>query len=79
MSVTVRFACGHTLGLESVGDVLPMCGCGETRVQHVQAPVPRFRGACSGPVADTKNVEAGVVTLATAGPLRLKGPDTDGV
>lgn len=72
MSITVRFACGHeaTVGLHT--DSAPTCGCGETRIARVRSRGPRFVGACSGPYADTKALDPGVVDLTTAGSLQLK-------
>lgn len=56
--IIVRFACGHVKSLEDTVSVAPSCSqCGETRVQSVQAPAPRFTGFCSGPVATTKDLE----------------------
>ena len=72
MSITIRFACGHAATLEHPGDAVPICGCGETRVQHVTARPPRFRGACTGPHADPCVLGPAVVDLAPAGSLSLK-------
>lgn len=51
MTVTVRFACGHQADVETID--APVCRtCGETRVQMVKAPPPRFTGiAARGPCA----------------------------
>jgi len=50
--VTVRFACGHQQEEDTIA--APQCKvCGETRVQMVKAPQPRFRGACRGPCVET--------------------------
>ena len=72
MSITVRFACGHTgnVGLNQTAS--PVCHCGETRVTQTVARAPRFSGACSGPYAEMKTVEPAIVDVATAGPLTLK-------
>ena len=52
MSITIRFACGHQATVEPSQAEAPQCAqCGETRVQHVQAPTPVFHGSCSGPCA----------------------------
>lgn len=52
MSITIRFACGHQATVEPSQAEAPQCAqCGETRVQHVQAPAPVFHGSCSGPCA----------------------------
>lgn len=48
--ITIRFACGHQVA--SAGTEPPRCSeCGETRIAHVDAPAPVFRGAVSGPCA----------------------------
>jgi hypothetical protein len=47
----VRFVCGHVIEIVD-DDTAPECPqCHETRVERVQAPAPRFRGAVSGPSA----------------------------
>jgi hypothetical protein len=56
MSVTITFACGHQLTLESAGGAAPVCEqCGESRVQAVKAPKPKFHGFCTGPCVETVN------------------------
>lgn len=49
--------CGWTR--EYAGDVIgsDRCPCGSAQVAHVEAPAPRFRGACRGPLAETTRVE----------------------
>ena len=69
--ITVRFACGHATSIGLHSDSAPVCGCGETRIASVKARPPRFVGACVGPYAETKGLDAGVVNLTTAGPLKL--------
>ena len=55
MSVTIRFACGHQYEVADTGGSSPVCPlCGETRVQHVTAPPPKFRGFCTGPRVESK-------------------------
>lgn len=69
--IRVRFACGHE-GTASLNiDSPPTCFCGETTIVRTFAPAPRFRGACSGPYCEFKQVEPGVVSL-TSTPLVLK-------
>lgn len=59
--------------MSETADSPPVCPqCGERTVARTFARAPRFRGACSGPYAETVAVEPGVVNVATAGPLRLK-------
>lgn len=50
MTVTVRFACGHRVVLETLTDAGPVCPeCAERRVASVQAPPPRFTAQdCGG-------------------------------
>ena len=71
MSITIRFACGHQAELTDHTVGTPQCGCGERRVQHVAARAPRFRGACTGPYAETCNLEPVAVSLTTT-PLTLE-------
>jgi hypothetical protein len=66
------YACGHTAEISDNPSGHPTCACGETRVQHVQVRAPRFVGACSGPCAEFKNLEAQPVNLAPGGSLTLK-------
>ena len=70
--IKVRYACGHEGMVSISGDAVPRCHCGEQQIVQTSAPAPRFRGACSGPYAETKAVEPAIVNVATAGPLRLK-------
>jgi len=44
-------------------------------VQSVKTRAPRFTGACSGPYAEMKALEAISVSLADKGPLKLKQPE----
>jgi hypothetical protein len=61
--ITVTMACGHTQQLVD-GSVPPFCGqCRETRVSHVKAPKPRFRGVVQGPCAEFEALKAQPVTL----------------
>ena len=76
MSIDIRFLCGHggTAGVSQV--VSPVCpACGETRIARVSAPPPKFRGACSGPYAQTAALEPGIVNVAPKGPLTLKAQE----
>lgn len=78
MSIELRFVCGHRAKIGVNPTASPVCGCGETRVARTFARAPRFVGACSGPYAETKGLEPGVVNVATAGPLSLKREKSDG-
>lgn len=51
MSILLTMACGHRV--KAPDDIrAPLCPtCGETRVAHVKAPAPRFRGVVMGPCA----------------------------
>ena len=43
--ISVVFACGHRAEVAETADARPQCQqCGETRVQRVDAPPPRFSG-----------------------------------
>ncbi len=43
MTVTMRFACGHRVVLETLPETAPACPeCAERRVAYVCAPPPRF-------------------------------------
>ena len=59
--ITVTMACGHRM---AVGESAPRCAtCGETRVSHVKAPAPRFRGVVLGPCATYEDLPAQRVSL----------------
>lgn len=70
--IRVTFACGHSGETKETVDAPPICGCGETRIRQTTARAPHFRGACSGPYAETRGVEPGIVNVAPGGPLVLK-------
>jgi hypothetical protein len=72
MSIEVRFACGHKSAIGVNVDTAPVCRCGETRIVRTFARAPRFTGAVSGPYAETRAMEPGVVDVAPGGALRLK-------
>lgn len=69
--IRVTFACGHTGTAATNIDTPPRCACGETRITRTFARAPRFTGAVTGPYAETKAIEPGIVTL-TDTPLILK-------
>lgn len=77
MSITLRFACGHKGTASETATTSPVCGCGETRIARTFARAPRFVGACSGPYATTKALDAAVVQLAPGGSLNLKPVETE--
>lgn len=59
--IAVTFACGHR---GTAGEAAPRCTeCGETRVSHVKAPAPRFRGVVLGPCATYEDLPARRVSL----------------
>ena len=72
--IAIRFSCGHE---GQMGDavfsapVCTVCGSRQIAVVHPSRP-PRFVGACSGPYAEFKALDAAVVNVAPGGPLRLK-------
>jgi hypothetical protein len=70
--MTITFACGHRVTLDASADNPPQCSCGERRVARVQAPAPRFRGACRGPVATFEATSGAVIDAAPGGALVLK-------
>ena len=74
MAVVVRFACGHGTDVPITATTAPVCHCGETRIQRVQTRPPTFTGACTGPYAVHKSLEAVPVALAPGGSLNLKPP-----
>lgn len=74
MSVQVLFTCGHGAKLGDTINASPRCvtcGCAEV-ARSVPSRLPRFTGTCTGPLAEFKALEPGVVNVASAGPLRLK-------
>ena len=71
--ITVRFACGHSGQVKETAASHPVCYCGETQVTRTQARAPRFVGTCTGPYAETKALEPGIVNVASSGSLILKG------
>lgn len=69
--MTVTFRCGHSVDLPRDVAVAPVCGCGERVVSSVTGAAPRFRGACSGPCAETACVPAATERFSPEA-LRLK-------
>lgn len=53
----VRFGCGHEQDVSETSAERPVCPCGERRVTHVTSRPPRFRGTCTGPLAETVQLE----------------------
>ena len=73
--MTVTYKCGHVASLPREVSDTPSCGiCGERVVSRVDGARPRFRGACSGPVAETCAVEPDRLPLV-AHRLVLKEPE----
>ena len=70
----IRFACGHEGQVSETATIAPICHCGERQIVAVAARPPRFRGACSGPYAETMALDPVSVDLTTKGALRLKPP-----
>lgn len=65
--MTATMACGHRIAIDADGSA-PRCGeCGETRVSHVKAPAPRFRGTALGPCATYEDLPAKRVVLKENG------------
>lgn len=69
----VTFACGHRAELGDNPGTAPICGeCQESRVQHVKARAPRFRGVATGPYTEYANLSPATVACAPGGSLTLK-------
>jgi hypothetical protein len=61
--ITATMACGHQIRLED-GSTAPTCAqCRETRVAHVKARAPRFRGTVLGPCAEFEALPAKAISL----------------
>lgn len=69
----VRFRCHHAQGARPDSGQKPRCvQCGETRIARVlQAPLPRLVGHGSGPLLESKALDAIPVALASKA-LKLK-------
>lgn len=67
----ITFACNHHATIGDASMTAPICWCGESRIQAVTSPPPRFTGACSGPFATYRVVDPITVSL-TSRPLTLK-------
>lgn len=74
MSIKIVFGCGRSDSYSEQMQVSPSCPCGGHChiVRVVPSRMPRFTGTCSGPYADFKALEPGVVDVTTAGPLTVK-------
>lgn len=73
--ISLRFACGHarvTVDAKAVSVNCPACG--DSRVQSVQAPAPRFSGMVQGPCARFEALAPARIVVATEA-LRLKEQD----
>lgn len=63
MSILATMACGHRVLIDA-GVTVPRCpACDETRVAHIKAPPPRFRGVVLGPCATYEDLPAQRVKL----------------
>ncbi len=56
MGIVIHFACGHQIAASGAEDGL-RCQCGESTVERVEAPPPRFVGHCTGPHAVYQELE----------------------
>lgn len=73
--IKIRFSCGHEGQLSDSIQTTPVCPCGERQIAFVQpSRPPRFVGTCSGPYAEFKALDPGIVNVAPSGPLKLKDP-----
>lgn len=71
--ISFTFACGHRAEFSDQMQVSPRCSCGEIQiVAVVPSRMPRFTGTVSGPYAEYKALDPGVVNVAPAGPLTIK-------
>lgn len=61
--ITVTFKCGHTRIASGNETELSCALCGETDVERVNAPAPRFTGHVRGPHAAFKDLPAKAVTF----------------
>lgn len=76
MSITVTFACSHSIEVGDNANWQPVCQvCHDTRVARVKARAPRFVGTVSGPYCETKGLDPGVVNVAPGGTLNLKSAE----
>ena len=70
--VTVIFTCGHTAQISDKASASPRCRCGCAQVARaIPSRLPRFTGTVTGPLAEFKALDPGVVNVASAGPLKL--------
>lgn len=68
----LTFACGTVGHVGTRGDERPICPhCGTEQVRAVKVRAPRFVGVATGPLCETKPLEAIPQALATT-PLILK-------
>ena len=70
--IRLTFGCGHSSTIDEKATSASCPICGNRHVMRVFARPPQFIGACSGPYAESKAVEPGIVNVAAKGPLRLK-------
>ncbi len=73
--IPIRFACGHRATVSPNAEGTPRCLCGETRIARVQARAPSFTGACTGPYATFRALEAVPINVAPKGALTLKAQE----
>ena len=68
--IQIQFACGHDGAISESAMARPVCHCGNTQIAVVKTSrPPRFTGTCTGPHAEYKALDPGVVNVAPAGPL----------
>lgn len=71
--IRVTMNCGHIMDWSDQATGVPLCQpCQERRVRHVVAPMPRFNGACLGPLARPGPSEPFTGSVAPHGPLTFK-------
>lgn len=75
--IHIWYACGHEGRLSESLMATPICHCGEKQIARVvPSRPPRFVGTVTGPHAEYKALDPGVVNVAPGGPL-LKGSPSD--
>lgn len=62
--ITIKFLCGHSRPLTGAED-RAVCACGETRIDSIDAPAPRFVGHARGPHAEYKALDAKEVSFGS--------------
>lgn len=68
--IQIQFACGHDGTISESAMARPVCHCGNAQIVTVRpSRPPRFTGTCTGPHAEYRALDPGVVNVAPSGPL----------